>query len=147
MIIVMLKNREDLENLPMTQVFGILKGNELSVLNESGRNVAGSLALVGKDVDSDDDDDEVSDDDQRKLKAFIAVNPGTKKFFKKKFNNKFRKSNTNSSSSNKDVSVSSESTPKSKELVKDSGYDCYECGEKNHLAKDCMWRKQQELKA
>ncbi|TLX69828.1 hypothetical protein E9993_22725, partial [Labilibacter sediminis] len=102
MIVVMLKNREDLKDLPLTQVFGILKGNEQSMINDSESVAAGSLALVAK-SESSDDEEGSSDEDQRKIKAFVAVNPGAKKFFKKKFNNnnsrKFNNNNTSSQSS------------------------------------------------
>ncbi|TLX66097.1 hypothetical protein E9993_23475, partial [Labilibacter sediminis] len=101
MIVVMLKNREDLKDLPLTQVFGILKGNEQSMISESDVATAGSLALVAK--SESDDEEGSSDEDQRKVKAFVAVNPGAKKFFKKKFNNnnsrKFNNNNTSSQSS------------------------------------------------
>ena len=112
-----------------------------------------------------DSDFEYDDERSREEKALMVRNP--QKFFKKnfsKFNSKYGNNskseeskggynNSNNSSFNNNTNNNSNwksrynKENESKGMRKfsgDSGYDCHFCEGKNHLARDCMLRKQRE---
>lgn len=76
-------------------------------------------------------------------------NNSVKKFYKKPIGGNFKNSSFKKSSSNFGVqqkSVEKVEEKKEKKLIGDFGYNCNNYNGKNHLARDCMLKKQEEKK-
>ena len=110
------------------------------------------LALVakGKQITEDDSESDLSDCELFKEEyALMVFNP--KRFAKKNFGclkNRNWQGNY-SFEKEKDESINNtqnDEVKKEKRVMRDSGYDCNYCHEKNHLAKEWMLRRMNEKK-
>ncbi|KAI3507628.1 hypothetical protein L1887_22617 [Cichorium endivia] len=173
-IMLMVKTYENIEKYKLAALYNLLKSHEPDVVGRRSEMVSsGSLALMSKEEQDPSDEDVAAymvDDNGDTVALYAANNRRFKKpFFKnnsgKPFVKNFNKTNFNSKpkpemiTPNEDSSksttpkpsekVTSESIKEKTEVKKitgDSGYDCNYCHGKNHFAKDCMLRKQNEKK-
>ena len=156
----MIKTQENFNSYSLSNLYNILKAHEVEVKETADENdktsFGGPLALISKtnvkDACSDDVDGKseegviVNSDDE--AVAYYSNN-NVKKVYKKSIkgnfkNNSFKKvaSTSNHGVQNKKDESSGEKKSE-KKLVGDSGYDCNYCNGKNHLARDCMLKKEE----
>ncbi|KAI3493173.1 hypothetical protein L1887_42163 [Cichorium endivia] len=173
-IMLMVKSYENIEKYKLAALYNLLKSHEPDVVGRRSEMVgSGSLALMSKEEQDSSDEDiaaYVVDDNGETVALYAANNRRFKKpFFKnnsrKPFVKNFNKSNFNSKPkpeiftpkeensksttlkpSEKLTSESIKEKSEDKQISGDSGYDCNYCHGKNHFAKDCMLRKQNEKK-
>ncbi|KAI3503712.1 hypothetical protein L1887_32161 [Cichorium endivia] len=173
-IMLMVKSYENIEKYKLAALYNLLKSHEPDVVGRrSEMTSSGSLALVSKEEQDSSDEDIAAymvDDNGDIVALYAANNHRFKKpFFKnnsgKPFVKNFNKPNFNSKPKPEIFTPKEEnsklSTPKpsekltsesikekseEKKISGDSGYDCNYCHGKNHFAKDCMLRKQNEKK-
>ncbi|KAI3518300.1 hypothetical protein L1887_06871 [Cichorium endivia] len=173
-IMLMVKSYENIEKYKLAALYNLLKSHEPDVVGRRSEMVSsGSLALMSKEEQDSSDEDVAAymvDDNGDTVALYAANNRRFKKpFFKnisgKPFVKNFNKTNFNfkpkpemitpkedsskSTTPKPSEKVTSESIKEKTEVKKitgDSGYDCNYCHGKNHFAKDCMLRKQNEKK-
>ncbi|KAI3496277.1 hypothetical protein L1887_38634 [Cichorium endivia] len=173
-IMLMVKSYENIEKYKLAALYNLLKSHEPDVVGRRSEMVSsGSLALMSKEEQDSSDEDVAAymvDDNGDTVALYAANNRRFKKpFFKnnsgKPFVKNFNKTNFNfkpkpemitpkedsskSTTPKPTEKVTSESIKEKTEVKKitgDSGYDCNYCHGKNHFAKDCMLRKQNEKK-
>ncbi|KAI3505885.1 hypothetical protein L1887_28203 [Cichorium endivia] len=174
LIMLMVKSYENIEKYKLAALYNLLKSHEPDVVGRRSEMVSsGSLALMSKEEQDSSDEDVAAymvDDNGDTVALYAANNRRFKKpFFKnnsgKPFVKNFNKTNFNfkpkpemitpkedsskSTTPKPSEKVTSESIKEKTEVKKitgDSGYDCNYCHGKNHFAKDCMLRKQNEKK-
>ncbi|KAI3503806.1 hypothetical protein L1887_32257 [Cichorium endivia] len=173
-IMLMVKSYENIEKYKLAALYNLLKSHEPDVVGRRSEMVSsGSLALMSKEEQDSSDEDVaayVVDENGDTVALYAANSRRFKKpFFKnnsgKPFVKNFNKTNFNSKPKPEIFAPKEESskltTPKpsekltsesikekteDKKITGDSGYDCNYCHGKNHFAKDCMLRKQNEKK-
>ncbi|KAI3510699.1 hypothetical protein L1887_17832 [Cichorium endivia] len=171
---LMVKSYENIEKYKLAALYNLLKSHEPDVVGRRTELAGcGPLALVSKDDDETSDEDIVAymvDDNGETVALYAANNRRFKKpFFEnnsgKPFIKTFNKPNFNSKPkpeiftpkddnlkspapkpSENQTSESSKEKMEGKRISDDSGYDWNYCHGKNHFAKDCMLRKQNEKK-
>ncbi|KAI3510835.1 hypothetical protein L1887_17972 [Cichorium endivia] len=173
-IMLMVKSYENIEKYKLAALYNLLKSHEPDVVGRRSEMVSsGSLALMSKEEQDSSEEDVAAymvDDNGDTVALYAANNRRFKKpFFKnnsgKPFVKNFNKTNFNfkpkpemitpkedsskSTTPKPTEKVTSESIKVKTEVKKitgDSWYDCNYCHGKNHFAKDCMLRKQNEKK-
>ncbi|KAI3791004.1 hypothetical protein L2E82_04512 [Cichorium intybus] len=173
-IMLMVKSYENIEKYKLAALYNLLKSHKPDVVGRRSEMASsGPLALVSKEEEESSDEDVAAymvDDNGDTVALYAANNRRFKKpFFKnnfgKPFVKNFNKSNFNSKHkleiytpkednlklstlkpSEKRASELSKEKSEEKKISGDSGYDCNYCHGKNHFAKDCMLRKQNEKK-
>ncbi|KAI3708662.1 hypothetical protein L2E82_37981 [Cichorium intybus] len=173
-IMLMVKSYENIEKYKLAALYNLLKSHEPDVVGRRSEMASsGPLALVSKEEEESSDEDVAAymvDDNGDTVALYAANNRRFKKpFFKnnsgKPFVKNFNKSDFNykpkpeiytpkednlklstPKPSEKPASEFSKEKSKEKKISGDSGYDCNYCHGKNHFAKDCMLRKQNEKK-
>ncbi|KAI3508867.1 hypothetical protein L1887_23887 [Cichorium endivia] len=149
-IVSTVKAHDQFKSYTLAKLVGILRSHEDEVKKEvKVVSSMGSLGLVakGKKATNDDSEYDISDDDfSREDKAMMVSNP--KKFFKKNFSRFRNRANQGNFTSEKPKEESYKKTKseEEKKLLRDSDYDCHYCHGKNHFAKECLLRKQNEKK-
>ncbi|KAI3515944.1 hypothetical protein L1887_14850 [Cichorium endivia] len=130
-IMLMVKSYENIEKYKLAALYNLIKSHEPDVVGRRSEMASfGSLALVSK------EEKESSDED------IAAYMPKPEIFTPKEENSKL----STPKPSEKLTSESTKEKYEEKKVSGDSGYDCNYCHGKNHFAKDCMLRKQNEKK-
>ncbi|KAI3499681.1 hypothetical protein L1887_35486 [Cichorium endivia] len=135
---LMVKSYENIEKYKLAALYNLLKSHEPDVVGRRSEMASsGSLALVSKEEQDSSDED---------IAAYVVDDNGdTPKpeiFTSKEENSKL----STPKPSEKLTSESTKEKSEEKKISGDSGYDCNYCHGKNHFAKDCMLRKQNEKK-
>ncbi|KAI3523775.1 hypothetical protein L1887_02171 [Cichorium endivia] len=149
-IVSTVKAHEQFKSYSLAKIVGILQYHEEEVTKEvKPVSSMGSLALVakGKKTMEEDTKSDLSDSELSRVdKVLMVSNP--KKFFKKNFSRFRNRAKQGNSSSEKPKEEGYKNTQHDEEnkIKGDSGYECHYCHGKNHFAKECLLRRQNEKK-